>query len=162
MSLHEGQQAPQFELISVKGESLSLKDALGQGPVVATFFKVSCPTCQYTFPFLERLHQILKDKAGQILGVSQDDKNDTEEFCREYNITFPVLLDETHATTSNDYGLYFVPTIYLINPDGKVQVASEGFCKADLLAVHNIVTNSSDGAPALFPKDESIPEYKPG
>ena len=162
MSLHEGQPALQFELKSIQGGSLSLKEALAQGPVVAAFFKVSCPTCQYTFPFLERLHRIFQDKPAQVWGISQDNREDTEEFCREYNITFPVLLDETNYTISNDYGLYFVPTLYMIDPDGKVQVASEGFCRADLLAVHNSIMNSSDGAPDLFGKNESIPEYKPG
>ena len=57
--------APQFDLPGLAGDRTSLPDLLVSGPVLLAFFKVTCPTCQLTFPFLERLHRgrsLLMDK----------------------------------------------------------------------------------------------------
>ena len=56
-ALEAGTQAPQFELPAMDGSRFSLQDALTRGPVVAAFFKISCPVCQYAFPFLERIYK---------------------------------------------------------------------------------------------------------
>ena len=93
------------------GGNFSLQAALKQGPVLAAFFKVSCPVCQYTFPFLERLYQAHGDKKITIVGISQNNQRDTAAFLKEYGVTFPVLLDDPNGyAVSNAYGLTNVPT----------------------------------------------------
>ncbi|HKZ78831.1 MAG TPA: redoxin domain-containing protein, partial [Pyrinomonadaceae bacterium] len=52
-----GQNAPEFALESVAGKQFSLPEALARGPAVVAFFKISCPTCQFALPFLERVFQ---------------------------------------------------------------------------------------------------------
>jgi peroxiredoxin len=54
--IHAGDAAPEFSLPDTQGKKHSLKDLLKKGPVIAAFFKMSCPTCQFTFPFLQRIH----------------------------------------------------------------------------------------------------------
>ena len=75
-ALPAGTKAPDFTLPDVSsgkdGGSFSLQAALQNGPVLAAFFKVSCPTCQYTFPFLERIHQAHGDTRITIVGISQE------------------------------------------------------------------------------------------
>lgn len=56
-ALAVGAKAPDFELKTLDGKRVSLNEELARGAVVLAFFKVSCPTCQYAFPFLERLHR---------------------------------------------------------------------------------------------------------
>ena len=56
-TLKAGTSAPDFTLPTIDGKKFSLRDALARGPVLAAFFKVSCPTCQYAFPFLERIYK---------------------------------------------------------------------------------------------------------
>ena len=164
MSLEAGQKAPSFDLKSLSGEKRSLTDTLSKGPAVVAFFKTSCPTCQYAFPFLERLHQRFSGGSVQIVGVSQDSPEDTAEFCQEYGLSFPMLVDHEDYVASSAYGLHFVPTIFLIQPSGEIQISSEGFCKVDFLAIHSELSKvaSANGGPELFPSNESIPEYKPG
>ena len=72
-----------------------LRDELARGPLVLAFFKVSCPTCQYAFPFLERLDRAYGHKGVRIIGVSQNEPKHTADFAKEFGVTFPVLLDET-------------------------------------------------------------------
>jgi peroxiredoxin len=96
-ALTAGTQAPEVSLPTVDGSKFAWQDALKKGPVVAAFFKVSCPVCQYAFPFLERLHQAYGDKKIAIIGVSQDDAAKSKAFMSEYGVTFPVLIDDPNG-----------------------------------------------------------------
>src|ERR1700753_3058060 len=88
-----GNKAPGFSLTDSAGKDYSLSTLLEKGPVVAAFFKISCPVCQFTFPFLERLHQRYGNSDITVIGISQDDPRATKEFADEYGVTFPMLLD---------------------------------------------------------------------
>ncbi len=158
-----GHNAPTFKLKSTSGPSVSLEEALEKGPVVAAFFKISCPVCQFTFPFLERLHKKYGGDGVTFWGISQDDARDTKEFCAEYGVTFPCLVDEEGYPASNAYELTNVPTVFLIEPDGKVKVSSMGFSKADLESIADYVAERKRIAKVpLFLPSEVIPDYKPG
>ena len=158
-----GNKAPDFSLKSLDGREYSLKAALEKGPVVAAFFKVSCPVCQFTFPFLERLHQRHGKDGVAFLGISQNDSADSKKFAQQYGLTFPILLDAKGYPASNAYGLTNVPTIFLIDAGGAVKVSSMGFNKADLENIANTLADrkSISRAPVFLP-GESVPAYKPG
>src|SRR6202041_3598580 len=101
-----GTSRPGLQLQTMDGNQFSLRDALANGPVVAAFFKVSCPVCQYAFPYLERIYKAHEGKNVTIVGVSQNERKDTAAFIKEYGVTFPVLLDDTDTyPASNAYGL---------------------------------------------------------
>ncbi|MGC2449359.1 MAG: TlpA disulfide reductase family protein, partial [Candidatus Sulfotelmatobacter sp.] len=112
-ALATGVMAPDFELKTLDGKRFSLRDELGHGPVVLAFFKVSCPTCQYTFPFLQRLHEAYGGKGVELVGISQNDVTETAAFAKEFGVTFPLLLDPVGSyPASNAYGLTNVPSIF--------------------------------------------------
>ena len=119
-----GNTAPGFSLKALDNKEYSLNTLLERGPVVAAFFKISCPVCQFTFPFLERLYKRYGGDAVTFLGISQDDMRATQNFAKEYGATFPLLLDENGYPVSNAYGLTNVPTIFLIDTGGTVKVSS--------------------------------------
>jgi cytochrome c biogenesis protein CcmG/thiol:disulfide interchange protein DsbE len=159
-----GNKAAAFSLKDSNGKDYSLSTLLEKSPVVAAFFKVSCPVCQFTFPFLERLHQRY-GKAATFLGISQDDAKATNKFINEYGVTFPVALDESgkNYPASNAYGLTNVPTVFLIEPDGTIKVVSNGFNRKELEEIAAALAESQQSAPAaLFRSDERIPDHKPG
>ena len=160
-----GAVAPKFVLRSLDGKEFALGKLLGDGPVVAAFFKVSCPVCQFTFPFLERLHQRYGSDGVTFLGISQDDARDTKSFAKEYGVTFPMLLDEKSKgyDVSNAYGLTNVPTVFLIDRDGSVEAALMGFDKAGLESIAAALAERKKIAAApLFRADESVPAHRPG
>jgi peroxiredoxin len=161
--LKVGKSAPQFELIAIDGREYSLQEGLENGSVLTAFFKVGCPTCQYTFPFLERLYQQLRSSGGQIWGISQDGVKDSQRFAREYSVTFPILIDEYPYQLSRQYGLEYVPSIFLIAADGSIAIESEGFVKRDLLEIQKSLAQTlSASVAALFSPKEKVPDFKPG
>ena len=54
-ALSAGKAAPEFTLEKMDGGKFDLREVLSRGPVLAVFFKISCPVCQFTFPYLQRL-----------------------------------------------------------------------------------------------------------
>src|SRR5271165_747324 len=162
-NLAAGSIAPNFSLKALDGNEYSLSRAMKHGPVVVAFFKVSCPVCQFTFPFIERLFTRHGGGGVTFLGISQDDASSTKRFVEDYGVTFPVLLDETGYPVSNGYGLTNVPTVFLVDDDGTIRVSCTGFSKPDLENIANELATRRKQAPAaLFLANERVPEYKPG
>ncbi len=163
-ALEPGTRAPDFTLPTMDGNQFSLSEALARGPVVAAFFKISCPTCQYAFPFLQRIYEAHGNKGVTIVGISQNTKKDTTAFIREYKITFPVLLDDTNSyPASNAYGLTNVPTVFWIAQDGEIEISSVGWIRKDMEELNQCSAEASAGsAKPLFGPDEQIPDFRAG
>jgi peroxiredoxin len=153
--LPTGARAPEFCLARLDGGEASLHDLIASGPILLAFFKISCPVCQMTFPFLERLHTA---GALPIYGVSQNDDEDTREFNQRFGIMFPTLLDreENGFAASNAFGLSSVPTLFLIEHDGTVSRIIEGWNKKEIEALGGIF------GVAPFRPGDNVPAWKAG
>lgn len=162
--LREGTKAPDFSLPGLDGGKFSLQEALHRGPVLAVFFKVSCPVCQYAFPFFERLHKAYGSKKVAIVGVSQDDKPATAAFLKEYGATFPALLDDPSAyLASNAYGLTNVPTWFFIGQDGEIKISSTGWVRADVEALNRQLSDANHTSlRRLFLPADEVRDFWPG
>jgi peroxiredoxin len=146
-----GARAPDFRLplLDGAGVDISLAEITARGPALLAFFKVSCPVCQLTFPFLERVH-----RAGglTVYGISQNDARDTRDFALRYGTTFPMLLDreESGYPVSNAYGISSVPTMFRIDRNGAIEQVMLGWRKPEMVALG-----------AVGPRD-AVPEWKAG
>ena len=150
-----GEKAPEFHLKGLGGAKESLSTILKQGPALLAFYKISCPVCQLTAPYLERL---AKSRSLQVIGVSQDDLSSTEGFNERFGVTFPTLLDDAGAAypVSNDYGISSVPSLFLVEPDGRISKAFSGFSKLDLEQV------GERAGVAPFGPEDRVPGFKAG
>ncbi len=140
------------------GGETSLEEILPGGPVLLAFFKISCPVCQLTLPFLERIHGESVSGSLAVYGVSQDEPGGTRDFMKRFGISFPVLLDPEKGgyQASNAYGLTTVPTLFQVERDGTVSWTLEGFRKSEIQALAG-----KAGANPYRPGDY-VPEWKSG
>jgi cytochrome c biogenesis protein CcmG/thiol:disulfide interchange protein DsbE len=168
-ALPAGTKAPDFSLPAISilvndGGKFSLQEVLKQGPVLAAFFKVSCPTCQYTFPFLERLHRAHGGMKITIVGISQNNASDTAAFLKEYGVTFPTLLDDLNGyAVSNAYGLTNVPTLFLIGQDGKIEITSVGWVKPEIEDINRKLAAAQQTQPIpIFKPGEDVRDFRAG
>jgi peroxiredoxin len=158
-----GNIAPAFKLRSLEGQEYELRSILKSGPVVVAFFKISCPVCQFTMPYVQRLADRYAGDGVTFVAISQDDARETKGFNKEYGVKFPTLLDTQGYPVSNAYGLTSVPTIFLIAPDGKVLVSEMGFNKGDLETIADELAARRKLPPLpLFRSDEAVPAHRPG
>ncbi len=145
-----GAPAPDFRLSRLDGGEATLQELAARGPFLLVFFKIGCPICQMTLPYLERLAPSLP-----VYAVSQNDAEDTREFNLHFGLTLPVLLDpeEREFPASEAYGITHVPTSFLIAADATVTTAIEGWHKAEFAALSPV---------PLFRPEERVPEWKSG
>ena len=154
--LEAGTRAPEFRLTRLEGGEVTTADLVAQGPFLLAFFKVTCPVCQLTLPFLDRLNP--GNGALPVYGVSQNDPEDTREFNHEFGIAFPTLLDreDDHFPVSNAFGISSVPSLFLIDGDGKIERVVEGWSRRDIEWL-----GGRAGVSPIRP-GEHVPEYKAG
>jgi len=150
-----GTKAPPFQLAGLEGSKRTLEDILAGGPALLVFYKISCPVCQLTAPYLERL---AANNALQVIGISQDDAGATRGFMQRFGLTFPMLLDlpSEDYPASNAYGITSVPSLFLLESDGNVARSFSGFSKRDFEEIGHRV-----GVLPFGPGDH-VPEWKAG
>lgn len=154
--LTSGTPAPDVDLPDLDGEHFSLEQALERGPVALVFFKVTCPTCQMTFPYLQRLD----DAAGtgaQLIAISQDDTGDSREFQQRLGVSMRTLLDaKPDYVASNAYRIDSVPSVFLIEKDATISRSFDGFNKAGLEQVGQVFGIQ------MFREADQVPNLRPG
>jgi peroxiredoxin len=153
--LQAGAVAPDCRFLRREGGGIALSELVAGESALLAFFKISCPVCQLTLPYLDRIHS-----AGgrAIYGISQNDSEDTAGFQRSFGIGFPLLLDSEAGgfPASNAFGISTVPTLFLVERDLMISRVVESWSKAEIewLAARSGVT--------VFREDENVPEWKAG
>jgi len=157
-----GKKAPVFELAGEDGSPRVFKAQAGEPLVLLAFYKDTCPVCQFTLPFLERIYQGVKGKLT-FWAVSQDDAREAKSFARDYGLSFPQAIDKPGYPVSNAYGICSVPTTYLIEPGGKILRIIEGFVRKDLEDLaRDLGKLVGVAAPVVFKPGDDAPALRPG
>jgi len=149
--------APDFNLQDPSGAPVSLRKSLGKKSVIVALFKVGCPTCQYAFPFLERLHQ----KGVKVVGISQDSAKDTRDFANRHGVTFPLAIDTPGYAISKAYGITTVPSMFVVDKDGSIRYVAEGWVRKDFEELARIAAGAP-APPVIFEAGESVLDFKAG
>ncbi len=161
--LEIGTKAPDFKLTAADGKSYSLKEKLSTDLILMAFYKNTCPTCQFTLPFLERIHKNYAGKGFTLWGISQDNQADTQQFAQQYKITFPLLLDQNNYQFSYAYGITVVPTLFLIDKNQEILFSGEGFVKEELEKLSGeIAQKIGSSSVDIFAGESYVPAFKAG
>lgn len=114
------QQAPDFTLKTLDGGEVTLSSLQGK-PVLMNFWASWCAPCRVEMPDLVRVYEAHKADGLVVLAINmtfQDSVSDVQAFVKEFNMTFPVLLDETGAVAHNQYRLRGLPMSFFVNRKG--------------------------------------------
>ena len=158
-----GNTAPAFALEGTDGQKHALDEIKAKGIGFFAFFKVTCPTCQYAFPFFERLYQKIKAAGIPFWGIVQDPRGKALDFARQYGTTFPILIDDAPYVTSKIYGISIVPTWYLVDGSLKILSVGESWVKKEYVNLATLLVEKTGVEIAgLFSPEENVVELKPG
>jgi thioredoxin-dependent peroxiredoxin len=103
--IEEGKPAPDFELMSDRGDTVRLSDFRGK-PVVLYFYpKDDTPGCTTEACEFRDAYDTYRKRGIEILGVSPDDVSSHEQFKSKYELPFTLLADPDHAT-AEAYGVW--------------------------------------------------------
>ncbi len=122
-----GDEAPDFSLKTLNGETeISLSDLEGK-VVYLDFWASWCGPCRRAFPEVKQLHAEYAEQGMEVLAISLDrSPSPAIQFMAQQEASFPALFDAGSATAAA-YGVRSIPTTVIVGPDGKVAYSMIGF-----------------------------------
>jgi peroxiredoxin len=157
-----GDAVVDFTLPASDGKTYNTAEARHKGLLLFVFYKKTCGTCQYAFPYLQRFHTHYTGDRFRIWGVAQENAADTAAFAAEYGATFPQLVDESLDVTEK-YDLAAVPGAYLVDETGKILLHTQAFDTDTYNAMAKMIAERTEApyTPVVRPEDDA-PALKPG
>ena len=126
--LKPGTPAPDFQLQTPDGKTLKFSEFSKGKYVVIDFWASWCPDCRKDLPEIIRLYNKFHEKGVEFLGVSFDtDKEKWTDFLAKSGVPYPQVSElkrMNQSEVAKAYGVRWIPSIYLVGPDGKVLVST--------------------------------------
>lgn len=124
-ALDVDERVPDFTLKSVDGQNVRLADQIGTVRVLV-FTSQKCGACKRTFATVEKALAQVAGKGVMAWGISRDRYASTaRRKAKEDRVGIPVLHDQ-HGRTSFEYGVAELPTLLLIDRDGRLRQSWTG------------------------------------
>lgn len=122
-----GNPAPDFQLQSLDGETISLSELRGR-PVLLNFWATWCGPCRHEMPFLQEVSEdeLWRGQGLVILAVNLNEPaTKVREFVEFYGLTFPVLLD-SQGQVGMLYNAQYIPMTYFVDNGGIIRNIKRG------------------------------------
>lgn len=128
--------APELTLTDIRGVSRSLADYRGQ-VVLVNLWATWCPPCKEEMPTLQAFYDKYKESGFVIVAINDGDpKADVLQFVKDYELTFPVWLDPTYIATEQAFNTLNLPTSFVIDRSGTIQLTWVGGISAETLETY--------------------------
>ena len=121
----QGALAPEFTLINLDGDQVSLADLRGH-PVLINFWATWCAPCRIEMPHIQDRFERYADQGFVVLAVDFDEPaGQVDAFRDELGLTFDILLDPG-ADVQELYRNRSYPTTFFVDVQGVIQVQHIG------------------------------------
>jgi cytochrome c biogenesis protein CcmG, thiol:disulfide interchange protein DsbE len=128
--------APALTLVDTQGISRSLADYQGQ-VVLVNLWATWCPPCKEEMPALQSFHTKYRDQGFVVIAINDGDPTaDVLEFVKDYKLTFPVWLDPTYIATEQAFKTLNLPSSFVIDREGTIQLQWVGGITLKMLEKH--------------------------
>ena len=118
---------PGFELNDIEGNPVNISDFRGKS-VVLVFWASWCPDCRAEVPELKEMYAAADSEQVQFVSVSFDREFDALcSFAAENELPGVQLFDpagKKDSKVAEAFGVKWIPSLYLIDADGKVVVST--------------------------------------
>jgi peroxiredoxin len=160
LALEPGKKAPDIRLPDARNGAE--RHIAFETLTLLAFFKHNCPVCQMAAPYVEKF-QAYAGPGFQVVTVLEDAPEPARAFAETFGLTSPVVLDEAPYKVSNVYRLTNVPTLFLVEPGGRIAETLVNWNKQgynDLSAT--VARRLGEPANEVSPPDDGTPVFRPG
>jgi thiol-disulfide isomerase/thioredoxin len=128
--------APELTLSDTQGVSRSLADYRGQ-VVLVNLWATWCPPCKEEMPTLQAYYEKYREAGFVIVAINDGDPQpDVLQFVEDYELTFPVWLDPTYIATEQAFNTINLPTSFVIDRSGTIQLTWVGGINTEALETY--------------------------
>ena len=114
--------SPELTLTDIQGMSHSLAEYRGQ-VVLVNLWATWCPPCKDEMPTLRSFYNKHKEQGFMVVAINDGDPTkDVMQFVKDYNLTFPVWLDPAYSATEQAFKSLNLPSSFVIDRNGVVQL----------------------------------------
>jgi thiol-disulfide isomerase/thioredoxin len=126
-----GARSPDFELVSLDGEHVSLSEKQGK-PLLLNFWATWCTPCVVEMPNIEKYYQLYPGEFT-VLAINADEPElAVQRFAQEMDLSFEVLLDPGGKIQSL-YRISGYPTSFFVDAEGVIRAQHIGSLTEDQL-----------------------------
>lgn len=130
-----GRSSSSFALIGLDGKKTSFDEFKGK-VVLLEFFATWCYPCEVATPDIQHIYNKYKDKGFTVVAISEDEGSGAvtavKKYVKDLGISYPVFMDDGNGGAARHYGIFGLPTSFIIDRDGKV-VAKHAGLSRDML-----------------------------
>lgn len=162
-ALEPGVFFPPIALFDSETEGKRAPFPIPKGRTLYAFFKTSCPTCVLTWPYLERVRALAEGGPLRVVAVSQDEPGATRDFNSRLGSRIETVYDPQPWKASAAVGLTNVPTLFLVDEEGRIRDTVVGFQKKKIEELGRLAAEGTgrEGT-AVFRPEDGVPDLKPG
>lgn len=129
-----GETAPRFSAPQLDGVEFDLGPHLGNSAILLDFWSIYCVACVQAMPHLVAFHDRYKDRGFLTVGIDLDSFG-TKRVAKfieglPFRIPYPVVIDKQRQVAAK-YGVSVLPTVVLIDRQGKVAYYHVGYAPGD-------------------------------
>jgi len=118
--------APDFTLVSIKGDTIKLSDYKGK-VVILDFWATWCPPCKEEIPHFKSLFAEKSGAGLVIIGiVVNDDVSEVKKFVSKNGVNYPVAMSTPEVEKAYG-GINAIPTTFIIGKDMTVRRKVVGY-----------------------------------
>jgi peroxiredoxin len=123
-----GDMAQNFTLPTLEGQEITLSQFKGK-TIFLLFWTQGCVFCQTRAIILVNDIYLKGQKTDLIVFAVNiaESKGDVSEFVRQKRLIFPILMDRDSRVSRKKYGVYVVPTLFIIGKDGIIKEKVYGY-----------------------------------
>ncbi len=164
IGVRTGQIAPDFQLSTPKGVSISLSQYRGQ-PVLLNFFATWCDPCIAEMPGMRNVYKRYWAEGLAVIAVDLAESADrVTGFGNNHELTFPLLLD-SERQVSRFYQVGSIPRSFFIDSNGIIRQVWYGSMKEaeieEAVAMMFEIPIDPEYQPPTAPPPKPAPKGKP-